>query len=780
MDGDFTAEAWVYPTSHANDYAGIFGFSYDSEGQGWNLLVRSSSGRLHINVDMNYTDVTNSLQLNKWTHVALVRSGTGSGNCKLYIDGVADPTTITDSDTTGTPSGAQCLIGSYPGYANSREFTGYIQDARIYKGVAKYTSNFIPAATNPDILPDSPSGVAAKSKLKKVTDGAVSFDGTGDEVNVPGHSDLAFGTGNFTIDCFAYFNSFDDTYPTVLSKLVDSTLSWIVRVKNNGKVVWYSKNGGGTNNESSSEPIVLRKWHHIAVVREGTGTDQLKVYVDGTVAITMTDSNDYNDNSPLCIGTQQAGGGNTINGFISNVRIVKGTALYTGNFAPPGKKLANVTNTKLLGCQSPTSATTADVIPTGSITAAGNAAATNFNPFNTDINTVRGQESNYATLNPLANAKFQSKTLKDGNLELSGNMSGGSGYPTAFSNFTMNGSGKFYMEATPFNTTDTSGVYIGLCDNQMAGGGVSQANTYPGGPGGVAYAANGTIADNGSNTFTSQPTYTAGDIISVAYDADNRKVYFAKNGNYIAGANPVTGANPHDTGRTGDQFFVVGGYENRNVSVNFGQKPFSFPPPDGYQPLTSSTLRPDAIITRPDKFCGATLYTGSGDSVSPRAIELPHSADLVWVKSRDRASNHQIADTVRGNNSILASNNNQSARNPTTQYTGGGLSTIDGKTITLASGTSDNRNLNTVDEKAVVWSWKAGGAPTATNLVLWMPIVFLLMEFFNQHIHHLVLPAYIQRKCLLEPNRGSVLFNGLIKIMLRPCRMGCHKRLILF
>ena len=53
MDGDFTAEAWVYPTSHANDYAGIFGFSYDSEGQGWNLLVRSSSGRLHINVDMN-------------------------------------------------------------------------------------------------------------------------------------------------------------------------------------------------------------------------------------------------------------------------------------------------------------------------------------------------------------------------------------------------------------------------------------------------------------------------------------------------------------------------------------------------------------------------------------------------------------------------------------------------------------------------------------------------------------------------------------------------------
>ena len=51
----------------------------------------------------------------------------------------------------------------------------------------------------------------------------------------------------------------------------------------------------------------------------------------------MTDSNDYNDTNALCIGTQETGGGNTINGFISNVRIVNGTALYTGNFTPPDR-----------------------------------------------------------------------------------------------------------------------------------------------------------------------------------------------------------------------------------------------------------------------------------------------------------------------------------------------------------------------------------------------------------------------------------------------------------
>ena len=57
---------------------------------------------------------------------------------------------------------------------------GYIQDVRVYKGVAKYTSDFVVPSRSPDILPDTPSGVSGGSKLTKITDGAVSFDGTGD------------------------------------------------------------------------------------------------------------------------------------------------------------------------------------------------------------------------------------------------------------------------------------------------------------------------------------------------------------------------------------------------------------------------------------------------------------------------------------------------------------------------------------------------------------------------------------------------------------------------
>ena len=80
-----------------------------------------------------------------------------------------------------------------------------MQDLRVYKGVAKYAENFIPVLTNPDVLPDTPSGVAIKSKLKKITDGAVTFDGSSDYLDTTSSSsDFTFGTGDFTIEMFLY------------------------------------------------------------------------------------------------------------------------------------------------------------------------------------------------------------------------------------------------------------------------------------------------------------------------------------------------------------------------------------------------------------------------------------------------------------------------------------------------------------------------------------------------------------------------------------------------
>ena len=52
----------------------------------------------------------------------------------------------------------------------------------VFNTLLQNTQQFVVPSTNPDILPDTPSGVSGGSKLAKITDGAVSFDGTGDKL----------------------------------------------------------------------------------------------------------------------------------------------------------------------------------------------------------------------------------------------------------------------------------------------------------------------------------------------------------------------------------------------------------------------------------------------------------------------------------------------------------------------------------------------------------------------------------------------------------------------
>ena len=304
---------------------------------------------------MTHTDVTNSLQLNKWTHLALVRS---SGTSKIYIDGMADPTTISDADTTGTPSGKQCYIGSYPGYETAREFTGYIQDVRVYKGVAKYTSNFIPASTNPDILPDTPSGVSGKSKLTKITEGAVSFDGNNDNLTITAHSDLDLSSGDFTVEGFVYpQRSQEQSFVTNWN----SGGQFQVQMSSSGtlQASWapYSTSEYAV---TGTTPIRVNAWSHFAYTRSGS---TFELFLDGVSQGTQTSSANGSTNNNIVLGENGGNADRDLQGFLSNVRIIKGTALYTSDFTPPTRELTAVTNTKLLCCQSPTFAVAAAVAP---------------------------------------------------------------------------------------------------------------------------------------------------------------------------------------------------------------------------------------------------------------------------------------------------------------------------------------------------------------------------------------------------------------------------------
>ena len=95
----------------------------------------------------------------------------------------------------------------------------------------------------------------------------------------------------------------------------------------------------------------------VAIVRNGTtGT----FYIDGeadSTTISFGSDTIRDTGNPFRIGSNTGSPGGNIdqefNGLISNVRVLKGTALYTSNFTPPSKPLTNITNTKILACQDP-------------------------------------------------------------------------------------------------------------------------------------------------------------------------------------------------------------------------------------------------------------------------------------------------------------------------------------------------------------------------------------------------------------------------------------------
>ena len=122
------------------------------------------------------------------------------------------------------------------------------------------------------------------------------------------------------------------------------------------------------------------------------------MFVDGVSVGSASYTDSYAD-AIFTLGRNEDNNKNQFRGYISNFRVLN-SALYTSNFTPPAAPLTNVTNTKLLCCQSKTSSTDAAVTP-GAVVANGETPPSHFNPFNADINTVVGKEMGYCTLNPL-------------------------------------------------------------------------------------------------------------------------------------------------------------------------------------------------------------------------------------------------------------------------------------------------------------------------------------------------------------------------------------------
>jgi hypothetical protein len=160
-------------------------------------------------------------------------------------------------------------------------------------------------------------------------------------------SGFSFGTGDFTIEFFINVNVLDGSFAHgIISFPANSTIAAPLIYLNGDNTIRY----GNYSTEIVGSVLSVGTWYHIAVCRS-SGVS--KLYINGTQSgSNLTDTGNYGvgANNPVIGGSVNSSG--TIqpylNAYISNMRILKGTALYTANFTAPIAPLTAITNTQLL------------------------------------------------------------------------------------------------------------------------------------------------------------------------------------------------------------------------------------------------------------------------------------------------------------------------------------------------------------------------------------------------------------------------------------------------
>jgi hypothetical protein len=255
-------------------------------------------------------------------------------------------------------------------------------------------------------------------------------------------------------------------------------------------------------------------------------------------------------------------------------------------------------------------------------------------------------------------------------------------------------SGKWYWEITVGANTS-----VGLIKSS-----VGQANSWPGdsvyGSGGsYGYAPDGQKVTNSSYSAYGI-AHTNGNIIGVAYDADNGKLFFALNGTWQASGNPAAGTNAAFTSITGEFSPGLGywGGSTTNVnSANFGQRPFAYTAPSGFKALCTQNL-PAPLVTKSNTVMDVVTYTGTGAALTPTS-SLGFNPDWIWIKSRSAATDHALYDVVRGAQARLESNTTDAE-----VTTDGGVTAFNSAGFTLGT----LAQVNTSAATYVAWTWDAG------------------------------------------------------------------------
>jgi hypothetical protein len=366
---DFSIEMFVLFSS-----TGQVNF-YDQRPQSTNGLYPTIyvTGSAFIAFRTNSADRITSdsaITANRWYHLVVSRV---SSVTRMFIDGTQQ--TQTYSDTNSYLNGTSRPVIGSGGDGQSVVLNGYISNLRVLNGTG-YTSVTVPtsrltaiantqlltlqdnrfvdnSSNNYAITRSGDTRIHAFSPFRAtgayspaLHGGSAFFDGSTDFLTVPANSAFAFGTGDFTVECWAYITATNTYMPFVQSDPIGSSTNnkWFFATTST-TLVFQTHSSGGFTATTPWTPG-YGSWQHFAAVRQ-SGTMRLFVNgVSGVVTVTGTPSGYSLSQNGLTIGGMSTP--YYLSGYISGLRLVTGQAIFTGNFAiptaPPGLTQTSSTN----------------------------------------------------------------------------------------------------------------------------------------------------------------------------------------------------------------------------------------------------------------------------------------------------------------------------------------------------------------------------------------------------------------------------------------------------
>jgi len=204
------------------------------------------------------------------------------------------------------------------------------------------TSNDYWTANNPDLLDSYPSIVAywagedltdsvGSHTLTNVgtttfTSGkyndAFTLNGTSQYLTATSSDDYNFGSDNFTVAFWIYPKSFSATSAILFRGNYASASGWFSQMSTSGTIMFRRKISSGSEGPTSSA-LTLNQWNHFCVVREGTGTADVKIYLNGSLDVSGQIQAITNTTEVLSIGYSGTAWNTDLyfNGMIDEIQI---------------------------------------------------------------------------------------------------------------------------------------------------------------------------------------------------------------------------------------------------------------------------------------------------------------------------------------------------------------------------------------------------------------------------------------------------------------------------